>query len=53
MRIALGIEYDGTEFLGWQRLAHGRSVQGVVEAALTRVAAHPVAVTCAGVCKMK
>lgn len=48
MRIALGIEYDGTEFLGWQRLAHGRSVQGVVEAALTRVAAHPVAVTCAG-----
>ncbi len=48
MRIALGIEYDGTEFLGWQRLAHGRSVQGVVEAALARVAAHPVAVTCAG-----
>jgi len=48
MRIALGIEYDGTEFFGWQRLSHGRSVQGVVEAALAAVAAHPVEVTCAG-----
>jgi tRNA pseudouridine38-40 synthase len=48
MRIALGIEYDGTDFLGWQRLAHGRSVQGEVEAALSFVAAHPVVVTCAG-----
>jgi len=48
MRLALGIEYDGTDFLGWQRLSHGRSVQGEVEAALSFVAAHPVEVTCAG-----
>ena len=48
MRIALGIEYDGTDFLGWQRLSHGRSVQGVVESALAFVAAHPVEVVCAG-----
>ena len=48
MRLALGIEYDGTDFLGWQRLSHGRSVQGAVEAALSFVAAHPVEVTCAG-----
>jgi tRNA pseudouridine38-40 synthase len=48
MRHALGIEYDGTDFLGWQRLSHGRSVQGEVEAALSFVAAHPVEVTCAG-----
>jgi len=48
MRFALGIEYDGTDFLGWQRLSHGRSVQGAVEAALSAVAAHPVEVTCAG-----
>jgi tRNA pseudouridine38-40 synthase len=48
MRYALGIEYDGTGFLGWQRLSHGRSVQGEVEAALSFVAAHPVEVTCAG-----
>ena len=42
MRIALGIEYDGTDFLGWQRLSHGRTVQGVLEAALSKVAAQPV-----------
>ncbi len=48
MRLALGIEYDGTDFLGWQRLAHGATVQGAVEAAFSRVADHPVQVTCAG-----
>jgi len=48
MRLALGIEYDGTDFLGWQRLSHGRSVQATVESALSFVAAHPVEVTCAG-----
>ncbi|HOX72406.1 MAG: tRNA pseudouridine(38-40) synthase TruA [Dokdonella sp.] len=48
MRIALGIEYDGTDFLGWQRLSHGPTVQGAVEEALSYVADHPVAVTCAG-----
>jgi tRNA pseudouridine38-40 synthase len=48
LRIALGIEYDGTDFHGWQRLSHGASVQGAVEAALSKVADHPVAVTCAG-----
>ncbi len=48
MRVALGIEYDGTDFFGWQRLAHGPSVQAEVEAALSFVANHPVEVTCAG-----
>ena len=48
MRIALGIEYDGTDFLGWQRLTQGSSVQAAVEQALSRVAAHPVIVRCAG-----
>lgn len=48
MRIALGVEYDGTDFLGWQRLDKGRTVQGVLEQALSFVAAAPVAVTCAG-----
>ena len=48
VRIALGIEYDGTDFLGWQRLSHGSSVQGAVESALSFVAAHAVDVTCAG-----
>jgi len=48
MRIALGIEYDGTDFSGWQRLSHGRSVQAEVERALSFVAAHAVEVACAG-----
>ncbi|MGH8118288.1 MAG: tRNA pseudouridine(38-40) synthase TruA [Rhodanobacteraceae bacterium] len=48
MRVALGIEYDGTDFLGWQRLSHGSSLQAEVEAALSFVANHPVEVTCAG-----
>jgi len=48
LRIALGIEYDGTDFHGWQRLSRGPSVQAAVEAALSKVADEPVEVTCAG-----
>lgn len=48
MRIALGIEYDGTDFFGWQRLTEGPSVQAAVESALSSVAAHPVQISCAG-----
>lgn len=48
MRYAIGIEYDGTDFLGWQRLSHGDTLQARVESALSFVAAAPVRVTCAG-----
>lgn len=48
MRIALGVEYDGTDFCGWQRQAHASSVQQALESALSRVADAPVEVTCAG-----
>lgn len=48
MRYALGIEYDGSGFLGWQRLSHGESVQGAVEAALGFVLNHRIEVVCAG-----
>lgn len=48
MRIALGIEYDGTDFCGWQRLSHAPSVQQTLERALSKVADHPVQVHCAG-----
>lgn len=48
MRIALGIEYDGTAFAGWQRQENGRTIQAVAEAAVSRVADHPVVLHCAG-----
>ena len=48
MRCAVGIEYVGTRFAGWQRQDGAATVQAVVEAALSRVAAQPIAVTCAG-----
>ena len=48
MRLAVGIEYAGTQYAGWQRQAHAASVQGEVEAALATIANHPVEVTGAG-----
>lgn len=48
MRIAMGIEYDGSRFSGWQRQPHAASVQAVIERALAQVADHPVDVVCAG-----
>lgn len=48
-RIALGIEYDGSDFNGWQTQKHGmRTVQEIMERALSQVADHEVQLTCAG-----
>jgi tRNA pseudouridine38-40 synthase len=47
-RIALGIEYDGSRFLGWQTQPGGGTVQDALEAALAGIADAPVTVTCAG-----
>jgi tRNA pseudouridine38-40 synthase len=48
MRFALGIEYDGSEFLGWQSQRQSPTVQESVERALSSVADEPVRVVCAG-----
>jgi tRNA pseudouridine38-40 synthase len=48
MRYVLGIEYDGSGFLGWQSQRQGPTVQEALETALGRVANHAVAVVCAG-----
>jgi tRNA pseudouridine38-40 synthase len=48
MRVALGIEYDGTSYNGWQRQKAGLGVQQRVEEALSVVANQPVEVICAG-----
>jgi tRNA pseudouridine38-40 synthase len=47
-RIALGIEYDGTEFVGWQIQSVGRSIEGVVAAAVGQVAGERVIVRGSG-----
>jgi tRNA pseudouridine38-40 synthase len=47
-RIALGLEYDGSAFSGWQTQAHASGVQAALEKALSRVANHPVEVIAAG-----
>ncbi|MDR3478689.1 MAG: tRNA pseudouridine(38-40) synthase TruA [Gammaproteobacteria bacterium] len=48
MRIALGIEYDGHEYYGWQAQEGLVTVQGCLEPALEKIAASPVKVFCAG-----
>lgn len=48
MRYAMGIEYDGSRFLGWQIQRDEPTVQGCVERALARVANHEARVSCSG-----
>ncbi len=48
MRIALGLEYDGSRFLGWQTQPGGQTVQDCLEGALSAIADSPIAVVCAG-----
>jgi tRNA pseudouridine38-40 synthase len=48
VRIALGLEYDGSGFCGWQSQASGCAVQDALELALSSIAGHPVGVVTAG-----
>jgi len=48
LRYALGLEYDGSAFFGWQIQRQEPTVQGSVEKALAIVADHPVRVHCCG-----
>ncbi|MDE2593717.1 MAG: tRNA pseudouridine(38-40) synthase TruA [Burkholderiales bacterium] len=47
-RIALGVSYRGTNYKGWQSQPSGGTVQDALERALSRFAAQPVKVMCAG-----
>ncbi len=47
--IKLTIEYDGTDFRGWQKQNQGeRTVQGEIESALTQILQEPISITGAG-----
>lgn len=48
MRIALGVEYFGGAYCGWQKQLVGDTVQSKLEAAIARIAGHTVSVCCAG-----
>ena len=48
MRVALGIEYSGENYCGWQRQTHSPSVQENLEKVLSQIAAQPIKVFCAG-----
>lgn len=48
LKLALGVEYDGSRYNGWQRQNEVRSVQEKLEKALSTVANHQVNVFCAG-----
>jgi len=46
--MAAVVEYDGTDFAGWQSQAHCAAIQDHVQQALSFVAGHPVEAICAG-----
>lgn len=48
MRVALGLCYRGTGYLGWQSQPGGRTVQDALEEALARFATQPIRTVCAG-----
>jgi len=48
MRVALGIEYSGENYCGWQRQKHSPSVQENLEKVLAQIADQPIKVFCAG-----
>lgn len=47
-RIALGLEYHGAAFRGWQSQLGGGTVQDALESALAIIAGQPVGTLCAG-----
>lgn len=48
MKIALGVEYDGHDYHGWQAQKNLATVQGCLEQALSIVADQPILTFCAG-----
>src|SRR3990167_140804 len=47
-RMVLGLSYDGTVYHGWQIQEDSKTVQGLIDPAISAVANHPVVSICAG-----
>jgi tRNA pseudouridine38-40 synthase len=47
-KFAIGIEYSGTAYSGWQRQKHAPSIQQHIEEAIGYVANHEIQLVCAG-----
>ncbi|MFB2549850.1 tRNA pseudouridine(38-40) synthase TruA [Ensifer soli] len=47
-RFRLTVEYDGTDYVGWQRQTNGASVQGAIEAAVLALTGETVSLRGAG-----
>ena len=48
MRIALGVEYDGEPYCGWQSQSEKCGVQDFLESAIAKIAGHPIRIHAAG-----
>lgn len=48
MRFALGVEYDGSGYCGWQSQPDATNVQDTLQAALSGVASEPISIIAAG-----
>lgn len=48
MRIALGVEYDGSGYHGWQSQPHAANVQDILQHALSGIAGETISVLAAG-----
>ena len=46
--LKLTIQYDGTNYVGWQRQAAGQSIQAAIEDALMPIEGRPVTIHGAG-----
>ena len=48
LKFAIGIEYSGSAYAGWQQQKHSVSIQQHLQEAIGFVANHPVSLVCAG-----
>ncbi|NIG99056.1 MAG: tRNA pseudouridine(38-40) synthase TruA [Buchnera aphidicola (Periphyllus acericola)] len=48
IKLALGVEYDGSKYYGWESQIKGYSIKEKLESAISKIANHKISVICAG-----